>query len=132
MSSNPQRRPHSTPVNGSLPFASYAQIVRMLLPLTEKVSFYDAQGRAVWISDGLEEPELRMHVEILINRCRTWCRLLIGLPGWLIGLVILSIVLIGRCGVCSRVVSAPTIAAVMTMGFIGAPSWVTAGCAACP
>jgi len=41
----------------------------MLLPLTGKVSFYDEQGEALWISDGLEEPELRMHVEVLLSRC---------------------------------------------------------------
>lgn len=52
-----------------MPYASYAQLVRMLLPLTGKVSFYDEVGKALWISDGFEEPELRIHVEILLNRC---------------------------------------------------------------
>lgn len=52
-----------------MPFASYAQLVRMLLPLTDKVSFYDAQGQALWISDGLEEPELRAQVESVLARC---------------------------------------------------------------
>lgn len=57
------------PNEASVPYASYAQLVRMLLPLTGKVSFYDERGNALWISDGLEEPELRMHVEIVLNRC---------------------------------------------------------------
>jgi hypothetical protein len=69
MSSRPQLRTRSEPAGGSIPFASYAQIARMLLPLTGKVSFYDAGAQALWITDGLEEPELRMHVEILLNRC---------------------------------------------------------------
>jgi EAL domain-containing protein (putative c-di-GMP-specific phosphodiesterase class I) len=51
-----------------MPYASYAQLVRMLAPLTAKVGFYDAKGELMWISDGLEEPELRMHVEIVLNR----------------------------------------------------------------
>jgi len=52
-----------------MPFASYAQIVRMLMPLARKVSFHDAVGRALWISDGIEEPELRMHIDVLLTRC---------------------------------------------------------------
>ena len=68
MSSKPQLRAQARPLEGTLPFASYAQIVRMLLPLTEKISFYDAAGNALWISDGLEEPELRLHVENLLAR----------------------------------------------------------------
>lgn len=51
-----------------MPYASYAQLVRMLLPLTDRVSFYDDRGQVLWISDGLEEPELRMHVEIVLSR----------------------------------------------------------------
>src|SRR5687768_3978023 len=69
MSFRAHRRTLATPAEPSAPYASYAQIVRMLLPLTGKVSFYDERGQALWISDGLEEPELRMHVEILLNRC---------------------------------------------------------------
>ncbi|HEY4369484.1 MAG TPA: EAL domain-containing protein [Steroidobacteraceae bacterium] len=57
------------PVAGSdLPFASYAQIVRMLMPLSRKVSFHNAVGDALWISDGIEEPELRAQIEVLLAR----------------------------------------------------------------
>lgn len=48
------------------PFASFAQIVRMLLPSVDKLAFYDAQGAALWISDGVEEPELRGRIEMLL------------------------------------------------------------------
>src|SRR5688500_11406742 len=68
MSSTPPRT-HAKPPETGVPYASYAQIVRMLLPLTGKISFYDENGHALWISDGLEEPELRIHVEILLSRC---------------------------------------------------------------
>src|SRR5512138_761656 len=68
MSSRPQRQTLSTPHETHVPYASYAQLVRMLLPLTGKVSFYDRRGEVLWISDGLEEPELRMHVEIVLSR----------------------------------------------------------------
>lgn len=49
------------------PFASYAQVVRMLAPLVEKIAFYGAGGHALWISDGLDEPHLRTHVETLLS-----------------------------------------------------------------
>jgi hypothetical protein len=68
MSSKPQRRTLSKPKEAGVPYASYAQLVRMLLPLTDRVSFYDDRGQVLWISDGLEEPELRMHVEIVLSR----------------------------------------------------------------
>jgi EAL domain-containing protein (putative c-di-GMP-specific phosphodiesterase class I) len=68
MSSAPQLRAQRRPGKRAIPFASYAQIVRMLLPLTGKVCFYDAEGQALWISDGLEEPELRMHIELVLAR----------------------------------------------------------------
>jgi EAL domain-containing protein (putative c-di-GMP-specific phosphodiesterase class I) len=71
MSSVPQLRAQPLPENGDLPFASYAQIVRMLLPLTGKVCFYDADGHALWISDGLEESGLRMHMEAVLARFRS-------------------------------------------------------------
>lgn len=71
MSSKPQLRAQPLPSAGTMPFASYTQLVRMLLPLTEKVCFYDAAGQALWISDGLEEPELRMRVEVLLERFRS-------------------------------------------------------------
>ena len=64
MSSAPQRI--ASQDKGALPFASYAQIVRMLIPLTDKVGFYDAQGVALWISDGVEEPGLRTGVEVML------------------------------------------------------------------
>ena len=53
-----------------LPFASYAQIVRMLVPPAERISFYDHRAQALWINDGVEEPELRMHVELSLARAR--------------------------------------------------------------
>lgn len=62
--------PKQLPVTaGEMPFASYAQVVRMLMPLVRKVSFHNASGRALWISDGIEEPDLRMHIEVLLERC---------------------------------------------------------------
>ena len=39
-----------------VPFASYAQIVRMLVPPAERISFYDSHSQALWINDGVEEP----------------------------------------------------------------------------
>jgi EAL domain-containing protein (putative c-di-GMP-specific phosphodiesterase class I) len=53
-----------------LPFASYAQIIRMLVPPAERISFYDAAGNALWINDGVEEPAFRMHVELVLSRSR--------------------------------------------------------------
>ena len=53
-----------------LPFASYAQIIRMLVPPAERISFYDAAGKALWINDGVEEPDFRMHVELVLARSR--------------------------------------------------------------
>jgi EAL domain-containing protein (putative c-di-GMP-specific phosphodiesterase class I) len=55
---------------GELPFASYAQIIRMLVPPAERISFYDVRGNALWINDGVDEPEFRMHVELVIARAR--------------------------------------------------------------
>jgi EAL domain-containing protein (putative c-di-GMP-specific phosphodiesterase class I) len=51
-----------------MPFASYAQVVRMLVPPVYRVGFYDPRGRALWVSDGIEEPEFRMHVDLVIAR----------------------------------------------------------------
>ena len=53
-----------------LPFASYGQIVRMLVPPAERIGFYDAQGHALWINDGVDEPDFRMHVELVLTRAR--------------------------------------------------------------
>jgi EAL domain-containing protein (putative c-di-GMP-specific phosphodiesterase class I) len=54
--------------NGATPFASFAQIVRMLVPPAHRVGFYDAKGRALWISDGVEEPDFRLHLDIVLAR----------------------------------------------------------------
>src|SRR6187399_20627 len=53
-----------------IPFASYAQVVRMLVPPAERISFYDDSSEALWINDGVEEPDFRMHVELSIARAR--------------------------------------------------------------
>jgi EAL domain-containing protein (putative c-di-GMP-specific phosphodiesterase class I) len=54
--------------NGSTPFASFAQIIRMVVPPAHRVSFYDAKGRALWISDGVEEPDFRLHLDVVLAR----------------------------------------------------------------
>jgi EAL domain-containing protein (putative c-di-GMP-specific phosphodiesterase class I) len=51
-----------------MPFASYAQVVRMLVPPVYRVGFYDPRGRALWVSDGIEEPEFRTHIDLVIAR----------------------------------------------------------------
>ncbi len=53
-----------------VPFASYAQIIRMLVPPAERISFYDARGNVLWINDGVDEPDFRMHVELMLTRAR--------------------------------------------------------------
>lgn len=61
----------AAPAGGApMPFASYAQIVRMLVPPAERISFYDDHCEALWINDGVEEPDFRMHVEVSIARAR--------------------------------------------------------------
>lgn len=50
------------------PFASYAQTVRMLMPLARRVAFHDERGRVLWVSDGIEEAELTMQAQLLISR----------------------------------------------------------------
>jgi EAL domain-containing protein (putative c-di-GMP-specific phosphodiesterase class I) len=52
----------------SLPFDSYAQVLRMLMPPINRVGFYDASGNALWSSDGVEEPEFRMHLDLVLAR----------------------------------------------------------------
>lgn len=64
------KTPAGTAGIGELPFASYAQIIRMLVPPAERISFYDVRGNALWINDGVDEPEFRMHVELVIARAR--------------------------------------------------------------
>ncbi len=53
---------------GVMPFASYAQVLRMLMPPVLRVGFYDHKGRALWVSDGVEEPEFRMHLDLVLAR----------------------------------------------------------------
>src|SRR5690606_27458947 len=53
---------------GVMPFASYAQVLRMLMPPVFRVGFYDAKGHALWVSDGVEEPEFRMHLDLVLAR----------------------------------------------------------------
>lgn len=50
------------------PFGSYAQLVRMLMPLARKVAFYDDRSRMLWVTDGIEEAELSMQAQLLISR----------------------------------------------------------------
>jgi EAL domain-containing protein (putative c-di-GMP-specific phosphodiesterase class I) len=55
----------------SLPFDCYAQVLRMLMPPINRVGFYDAGGNALWSSDGVEEPEFRMHLDLVLARFRS-------------------------------------------------------------
>lgn len=41
------------------PFESYAKLIRTIVPRVGKVLFYDRGSNPAWISDGMEEPELR-------------------------------------------------------------------------
>lgn len=52
----------------AMPFASYAQVLRMLMPPAQRVGFYDTRGRTLWVSDGVEEPEFRMHLDLVLAR----------------------------------------------------------------
>jgi EAL domain-containing protein (putative c-di-GMP-specific phosphodiesterase class I) len=52
----------------TLPFESYAQVLRMLMPPINRVGFYDAHGESLWVSDGVEEPEFRMHLDLVLAR----------------------------------------------------------------
>lgn len=54
--------------SSTLPFASYAQVLRMLMPAVFRIGFYDAKGHALWVSDGVEEPEFRMHLDLVLAR----------------------------------------------------------------
>jgi len=47
----------------TIPFESYAKLIRSVAPLVRKVLFYNSEAHPTWISDGLEEPELRNAVE---------------------------------------------------------------------
>jgi EAL domain-containing protein (putative c-di-GMP-specific phosphodiesterase class I) len=50
----------------TIPFESYAKLIRTLAPLVRKVLFYDGEAIPAWISDGVEEPELRNSVALLM------------------------------------------------------------------
>ena len=63
--------PASVTRAGSFPFDSYAKLVRMLIPSVTKVGFYDPRGYALWLSDDLDEPELRTNVEFVMERIDT-------------------------------------------------------------
>lgn len=67
MPSLPQLKTSGADV-GVMPFASYAQVLRMLMPPVLRVGFYDPKGRALWVSDGVEEPEFRMHLDLVLAR----------------------------------------------------------------
>jgi EAL domain-containing protein (putative c-di-GMP-specific phosphodiesterase class I) len=50
----------------TLPFESYAKLIRTIAPLVRKVLFYDGDTHPAWISDGMEEPELRNAIVLLM------------------------------------------------------------------
>ena len=50
----------------TIPFESYAKLIRTIAPLARKVLFYDGETRPAWISDGMEEPELRSALLLLM------------------------------------------------------------------
>ena len=50
----------------TIPFESYAQLIRTIAPRARKVLFYDGETHPAWISDGMEEPELRSAVVLLM------------------------------------------------------------------
>lgn len=51
----------------TIPFESYAKLIRTIAPLVRKVLFYDGETHPAWISDGMEEPELRRAVVLLME-----------------------------------------------------------------
>lgn len=55
----------------TIPFESYAKLIRTTAPLVRKVLFYDRESHPAWSSDGIEEPELRSAVaQFLEERSR--------------------------------------------------------------
>jgi EAL domain-containing protein (putative c-di-GMP-specific phosphodiesterase class I) len=50
----------------TIPFESYAKLIRTIAPLARKVLFYDGELQPTWISDGMEEPELHNALEHLM------------------------------------------------------------------
>jgi EAL domain-containing protein (putative c-di-GMP-specific phosphodiesterase class I) len=67
MSFSPQVK-ESVALAAAMPFASYCQVLRMLMPALHRVGFYDPRGRTLWVSDGVEEPEFRMHLDLVLAR----------------------------------------------------------------
>lgn len=67
MSSSPQLKEAAAGAS-AIPFASYGQLVRMLMPAIHRVGFYDPRGRSLWVSEGVEEPEFRMHLDLVLAR----------------------------------------------------------------
>ncbi len=67
MSSSPQVK-EAEAATSAIPFASYGQVLRMLMPAVHRVGFYDPRGRTLWVSDGVEEPEFRMHLDLVLAR----------------------------------------------------------------
>ena len=67
MSSSPQVKEADTGAS-AIPFASYGQVLRMLMPAVHRVGFYDPRGRTLWVSEGVEEPEFRMHLDLVLAR----------------------------------------------------------------
>jgi EAL domain-containing protein (putative c-di-GMP-specific phosphodiesterase class I) len=67
MSSSPQLKEVEAG-GGAIPFASYGQLLRMLMPAVHRVGFYDPRGRTLWVSEGVEEPEFRMHLDLVLAR----------------------------------------------------------------
>jgi diguanylate cyclase (GGDEF)-like protein len=54
-----------------IPYESYAQLVRMVVPRALKIIFYDGTCAPIWISDGVEGPELRDWAESLLQTVRS-------------------------------------------------------------
>lgn len=55
----------------TIPFESYARLIRTIAPLVRKVLFYDGDTHPAWSSDGMEEPELHSAVvQLMAERSR--------------------------------------------------------------
>ena len=67
MSSSPQVK-ESLAAATAMPFGAYCQVLRMLMPALHRVGFYDPRGRTLWVSEGVEEPEFRMHLDLVLAR----------------------------------------------------------------
>ena len=53
-------------ISMTIPFESYAKLIRTIAPAVRKVLFYDGETQPAWISDGMEEPELRNCIVLLM------------------------------------------------------------------